>query len=42
MIEAIIFLAFVVGIGAIVVQAFEWRHDVLYGPYIGRGDSQHL
>jgi hypothetical protein len=42
MIEAIIFLASVVAIGAIVVKAFEWRQDVLYGPYIGRDDRQHL
>jgi hypothetical protein len=41
MIETIIFLALVVGVGAIVVKAFEWRQDVLYGPYIGRDDRQH-
>ena len=41
MIETIIFLALVVAVGAIVVKAFEWRQDVLYGPYIGRDDRQH-
>ena len=41
MIETIIFLALVVGVGAIVVKLFEWRQDVLYGPYIGRDDRQH-
>jgi hypothetical protein len=33
------FLAFVVGIGAIVVKAFERRQDVMHGPYIGRDGS---
>ena len=33
-IEMILFLAFVVAVGAIIVKAYEWRQDVLYGPYI--------
>ena len=33
-IEIILFLAFVVVVGAIIVRAYEWRQDVLYGPYI--------
>jgi hypothetical protein len=32
-IEMFVFLAFVVAVGAIVVKAFEWRQNVLYGPY---------
>jgi hypothetical protein len=38
-IEAILFLAFVILVGAtgaIIVKVYEWRQDVLYGPYIGR------
>jgi len=41
MIEIILFLALVVVAGVIIVKAFEWRQDVLYGPYIGRDDRQH-
>jgi hypothetical protein len=33
-IETLMFVAFVVIVGAAVVKAYEWRHDVLYGPYI--------
>jgi len=33
-IETLLFTAVVVIVGATVVKAFEWRHDVLYGPYI--------
>jgi hypothetical protein len=33
-IEAIVFLALVVVAGAIIVRVYEWRQDVLYGPYI--------
>lgn len=35
MIEMILFLTLVVAMGAIIVKAYEWRQDVLYGPYIG-------
>jgi hypothetical protein len=35
-IETIILLAFVFAIGVVVVKIYEWRQDVLYGPYIGR------
>jgi hypothetical protein len=35
-IETIVFVVFVVAVGAIVVKVYEWRQDVLYGPYIGR------
>ena len=30
----IAFVAFVVVVGAAIVKAYEWHHDVLYGPYI--------
>ena len=40
-IEAILFLAFVILIGAIVVKIYEWRQDVLYGPYIGRRSERN-
>jgi hypothetical protein len=33
---AMLFLVFVVAIGTALVKAYEWRQDVLYGPYIGR------
>jgi hypothetical protein len=33
-IETVLFIAFVVMVGAAIVKAFEWHHDVLYGPYI--------
>jgi len=35
-IETIVFLVFVVAIGVVVVKVYEWRQDVLYGPYVGR------
>ena len=35
-IEAILFLAFVLAMGVAVVKLYEWRQEVLYGPYIGR------
>jgi hypothetical protein len=37
-IETVLFVAFVVIVGAAIVKAYEWRHDVLYGPYIKAGD----
>ena len=38
-IEALLFITLVVIVGAaVVVKAYEWRHDVLYGPYIKAGD----
>jgi hypothetical protein len=33
-VETLLFIAFVVVVGAAVVKAYEWQHDVLYGPYI--------
>jgi hypothetical protein len=37
-IESVLLIAFVVIVGAAVVKAYEWHHDVLYGPYIKAGD----
>jgi hypothetical protein len=37
-IETILFITVVVMAGAAIVKAYEWRHDVLYGPYIKAGD----
>jgi hypothetical protein len=39
-IEGILFLAFVLAIGVIVVKLYEWRQDVLYGPYHGRSTEK--
>jgi hypothetical protein len=38
--EAILFLVFVVAIGAALVKVFEWRQDVLYGRYVRRSSEQ--
>jgi hypothetical protein len=40
-IEAILFLAFVILVGAILVKIYEWHQDVLYGPYIGRRSERN-
>ena len=37
-IETLLFIAFVAIVGAAIVKAYEWRHDVLYGPYMKRVD----
>ena len=41
-IETIVVVAFVFAIGAIVVRIFEWRQDVLYGPYIRPFDPREM
>ena len=33
-IETLLFIVFVVIVGATVVKAYEWHQDVLYGPYM--------
>jgi hypothetical protein len=38
LIGAALFLSFVIAAGAIIVKAYEWRQDVLHGPYIKRND----
>jgi hypothetical protein len=37
-IETVLFIAFVVAGGAVIVKAYEWHQDVLYGPYLKRVD----
>jgi hypothetical protein len=37
-IESVLFIAFVAIVGAAIVKAYEWHHDVLYGPYMKRVD----
>ena len=37
-IEVALFLLFGAIVGAFVVKAYEWRQDVLYGPYIRQND----
>ncbi len=36
-IETVLFVAFAIIVGAAVVKAYEWHHNVLYGPYIKAG-----
>jgi hypothetical protein len=33
-IESVLFIAFIVIVGAAIVKAFEWHQNVLYGPYM--------
>ena len=35
-IETILFLAFVIAVGTAIVKIYEWRQDVLYGPYLAK------
>ena len=37
-IATVLFVTFVVAAGAAIVKAYEWHHDVLYGPYLKRAD----
>ena len=37
-IATLLFAGFVVATGAAIVKAYEWRQDVLYGPYLKRID----
>ena len=37
-IEAVLFITFVVATGAAIVKAYEWHQDVLYGPFLKRAD----
>ena len=39
-IETILFLAFVTAVGAAIVKIYEWRQDVLYGPYLAKQRSE--
>jgi len=40
-IETILFLAFVTAVGIAIVKIYEWRQDVLYGPYLARQRSEN-
>jgi hypothetical protein len=33
-ISAVLFIGFVLATGAVIVKAYEWQQDVLYGPYL--------
>jgi len=37
-IEVALLFSFVAIVGVIITKAYEWRQDVLYGPYIRRKD----
>ncbi len=37
-IETVLFVTFVGVVWAAIVKAYEWRQDVLYGPYMKRVD----
>jgi hypothetical protein len=37
-VEIVLFIAFVVAGGTVIVKAYEWHQDVLYGPYMKRTD----
>jgi hypothetical protein len=37
-IETALFIAFVIAGGAVIVKAYGWHQDVLYGPYMKRAD----
>jgi hypothetical protein len=37
-IETVLFVAFVISVGAAIVKAYERSQDVLYGPYMKRVD----
>jgi hypothetical protein len=41
-VEAILFLVFVAVVGAAIVKVYEWRQDVLYGPYIQPADRRQI
>ena len=37
-IETVLSIAFVAAGGTVIVKAYQWRRDVLYGPYMKRAD----
>ena len=37
-IETVLSIALVVAGGAVIVKAYQWHQDVLYGPYVKRAD----
>jgi hypothetical protein len=40
--EAGIFLLMIAGVMGLIVKAYEWRQDVLYGPYLRRDDQRDI
>jgi hypothetical protein len=40
LIELALFVAVVAAIGATIVKIYEWRQDVLYGPYVAKERSE--
>ena len=38
-IETMVFLTAVIAAAAFIVKVYEWRQDVLYGPYINSQDQ---
>ena len=42
LIEVALFFAFVAIVGTLIVKLYEWRQDVLYGPYIRQNDHHRL
>jgi hypothetical protein len=40
LIEVALFSAFVAIVGTFIVKVYEWRQDVLYGPYIRQNDRR--
>jgi hypothetical protein len=42
MIEVAIFFAVVFVLGASVVKVYEWRRDVLFGPYLRRDNRSDI
>jgi hypothetical protein len=38
-VETSLFLVVVVTVAGMLVKAYEWRQDVLYGPYLRRVDE---
>jgi hypothetical protein len=39
-IETILFLVVITALGAAAVKLYEWRQDVLYGPYLAKRHSE--
>jgi hypothetical protein len=37
--EGLLFVVFLVVVAMLIVKVYEWRQDVLYGPYIGPTDQ---
>jgi hypothetical protein len=40
LIDIAVFSGFAICISALLVKVYEWRRDVLYGPYVRRDDAK--